>query len=299
MGFDRYIMKKIKDKKTIIYSIAALLLFILIFAVCFGKSFMTDISGNRNKSTDYRIVIFGDSIIGECRDDTSVTGIMEEILSEPVFNAALGGTCMSRTENDKRLAYTKDCLNMVSLSQAIYADDFRVQINARIKEGATDYFNETISEIANVDFKSVDTVFIEHGLNDYHAMTPLDNPDNLYDDCTFAGAIRSSVRNLKAVNPAVNIVLVTPTYTWYREQELTCEEYNPGGGILRDYVEKEMEVADELGIDIIDLYSNLYSRDVWDDWERYTNDGLHPNETGRRLIAEELCSYLKNIGNED
>jgi lysophospholipase L1-like esterase len=60
-------------------------------------------------------------------------------------------------------------------------------------------------------------------------------------------------------------------------------------------VEKEMEVADELGIDIIDLYSSLYSHDEWEDWEKYTNDGLHPNETGRRMIADELCKYLNNI----
>jgi lysophospholipase L1-like esterase len=288
-------MRKKTDKMTIIYSISAVLLFILIFAVCFGKQFMTYVSGDSDKITDYRIAVFGDSIIGECRDDTSVTGIMETILSEPVFNVALGGTCMAYTENDARLAYTKDCLNMTALSQAIYADDFSVQINARIKESATEYFDETIGGITYIDFSVMDVIFIEQGLNDYHAMIPLDNSDDLYDSYTFAGAIRTSVKNLKAVNPDAKIVLVTPTYTWYCGRELTCEEYNPGGGVLKDYVEKEMEVADELGIDIIDLYSSLYSHDEWEDWEKYTNDGLHPNETGRRMIADELCKYLNNI----
>jgi lysophospholipase L1-like esterase len=130
-------------------------------------------------------------------------------------------------------------------------------------------------------------------------MVPMDNPDDLYDTHTFAGAIRSSVKNLKAVNPDMNIVLVTPTYTWYRGSEITCEEYNPGGGVLADYVEKEIETADMLGIDIIDLYSDFYSHDSWEDWEKYTNDGMHPNETGRRMIADALCSYIVQNSTEN
>lgn len=278
------------SKKTIAYWSIALVLFALIMAAFVRISLIKDPS---QKNDNYRIVIFGDSIVGECRDETSVTELMSKMLSEPVFNAAFGGTCMSYTETDKRLAYTKDCLNMAGLSQAVYADDFSVQINSRIRESVTEYFDETIRELSDIDFASVDIVFIEHGMNDYHGAVIMDNPDNPYDTHTFSGALRSSVRNLKAVNPDMRIILVTPTYSWYRDEQITCEEYNPGGGVLSEYIEKELELAKELGIEAADIYHDFYSHDNWEDWEIYTNDGLHPNETGRRMIAEALCGYAE------
>lgn len=283
-------MKALHSKKTTAYWSIALVLFALITAA-FARTSL--IQNQSQKNDDYRIVIFGDSIIGECRDETSVTEIMGNMLSEPVFNAAFGGTCMSYTETDKRLAYTKDCLNMAGLSQAVYADDFSVQINSRIRESVTEYFDETIRELSDIDFTSVDIVFIEHGMNDYHGAIVMDNPDNPYDTHTFSGALRSSVKNLKAVNPDMRIILVTPTYSWYRDEQITCEEYNPGGGVLSEYIEKELELAKELGIETADIYHDFYSHDNWEDWEIYTNDGLHPNETGRRMIAEALCGYVK------
>lgn len=267
----------------------ALVLFVLMSAAFFGKYF---IAGQNQKNDSYRIVIFGDSIIGECREETSVTELMSSELSEPVFNAAFGGTCMSYTETDKRLAYTKDCLNMAGLSQAIYADDFSVQENSRIRESATDYFDETIRDLSNIDFTSVDIVFIEQGLNDYHGGISLDNPNDPYDTHTFAGALRTSVENLRAVNPDIRIILVTPTFSWYRDEQLTCEEYDPGGGVLSKYVQRELELAKELGIETADIYNDFYTHETWDDWEIYTNDGLHPNENGRRMIAEALCGYI-------
>lgn len=282
-------MKALHSKKTTAYWIIALALFALMAAAFFRTYFITD---HDQKNNNYRIVIFGDSIIGECREETSVTELMSNELSEPVFNAAFGGTCMSYTETDKRLAYTKDCLNMAGLSQAIYADDFSVQMNSRIRESATDYFDETIRDLSNIDFTSVDIVFIEQGLNDYHGGIGLDNPNDPYDTHTFAGALKSSVGNLRAVNPDIRIILVTPTFSWYRDEQLTCEEYDPGGGVLSEYVQKEFELAEELGIEIADIYNDFYSHDTWEDWEIFTNDGLHPNENGRRMIAEVLCGYI-------
>lgn len=283
-------MKVFCGKRIIAYWIIAFVLFAMIAAVFYRFSFLP---GQSQKNRNYRIVVFGDSIIGEYREETSVTELMENELSEPVFNAAFGGTCMSYTDTDKRLAYTKDCINMAGLSQAVYADDFSVQSNSRIRESATEYFDETIDDLSNIDFKSVDIVFIGQGLNDYHGAVSLDNPDDPYDTHTFAGALRSSVDNLKSVNPDMRIILVTPTYSWYRDTELTCEEYDPGGGVLEVYVQKELEIAEELGIEIADIYHDFYSHNDWDDWEIYTNDGLHPNETGRRMIAGVLCGYVK------
>lgn len=282
-------MVGIQKKRTIMYWVAAMVFFALIFGILYKKVITKQ---NTINNDSYKMVFFGDSIIGECRDDSSVTALLSSMMQTEVFNAAFGGSCMAYTDADKRIAYTKDCINMAGLSQAIYADDFRVQKNSRIKESATDYFDETISELADINFDSVEVVFIEQGLNDYHGALDMDNPENIYDPYTFGGALRVAVRNLKKANPNIKIYLVTPTYTWYRNEGMSCEEYNPGGGVLEDYVNKEIEIADELGIEIIDIYHDLYTHDTLEEWKVYTNDGIHPNETGRRMIADRLFHVL-------
>lgn len=270
----------------IVYGIAAIVCFgLLLWFTCLRQE-----SGLRRQ--DVRIVVFGDSIPGECRDETSVTVKLQELLGVPVYNSALGGTCFGRTDTEMRLSYTKDCLNMVALAPAIQAGDFGVQRSTRIRESATEYFPETIEGLAEIDFEAVEIVFIEYGLNDYHAGVPLYNEDDPYDEYTLAGAIRSSVRTLRKAYPHLRIIMVTPTYVWYTYQGITCEEYNPGGGTLDLYVDTELQVAGELGVEIIDVYHDFYPHETWEDWQLYTRDGMHPNEAGRELLAQTLADYL-------
>ena len=146
----------------------------------------------------------------------------------------------------------------------------------------------------NIDFGQVKILLIGHGLNDYHGGAPLDNPDNPYDEYSFAGALRSSITALKKAYPDMRIILVTPTYSWYLVQGQTCEELDAGYGVLEVFVEKEKEVAAELGVEVIDLYHDFYPHETWEDLYVYTDDGLHPNEAGRQKIAEKLAEYLQN-----
>ena len=90
----------------------------------------------------------------------------------------------------------------------------------------------------------------------------------------------------------MRIVLVTPTYTWYLASGETCEEYNVGSGVQEDYINAEMELAQELGIEVIDVYHDVYPHEEWEDWRLYTVDGFHPNEAGRELLAGIIAEYL-------
>ncbi len=268
----------------------------LLALVCFGAlvwgTFLVRLP--RPWRQDVRIVVFGDSIFGECRDETSVTSQLERLLGETVYNGALGGTCFGRTDTDRRLGYTKESMNMAVLAEAIRAGDFGVQISTRVRENYTEYFPETIEGLSEIDFDAVEIVFLAYGLNDYHAGTPLFSGEDPYDEYTFAGAVRSTVRTLREAYPDLRIILVTPTYTWYRDRRLTCEEYDPGGGTLDLYVDTELQAAGELGVEIIDVYHDFYPHERWEDWELYTRDGMHPNEAGRELLARRIADYLRD-----
>ena len=178
----------------------------------------------------------------------------------------------------------------------MWAGDFGVQRTARVRESNTEYYPEVIDGLAAVDFTQVETVLMQQGINDYHAGVPIDNQQDPYSEYTFLGAIRSSVYAMRKVNPDVRIILVTPTYAWYVNSGQTGEEADYGGGILTDYVEAELEAARELNVEILDLYHDFYPHEKWEDWELYTQDGIHPNQAGREKMAVRLAEAVS--GNE-
>ena len=86
--------------------------------------------------------------------------------------------------------------------------------------------------------------------------------------------------------------MVSPIYTWYTAKGTTCQEEDQGGGVLEVYVEALERAAGELELEFIDMYHDLYPHEEWEDWKRYTRDGMHLNEAGRRLMAEKIAREL-------
>ena len=243
----------------------------------------------------YRIVCLGDSIIGNERGEDSITGIMEELLGEPVYNGAFGGSTMSCRVAEDRAAVTTDTLSLARLSEAVAQKDFYVQNAGVTRCAVMEYFPEAVYGFQNIDFDKTKVLIIEHGVNDYQTGVPLDNPKDPYDVYTFGGALRYSLENLKEAYPKLRIILVTPTYCWYLFKESNCEEIDNGGGILEDYVNLELEIAAQYGVEVLDNYheSGIGDSGTFEEWEVYTQDGLHLNETGRRLVAERIAERIK------
>lgn len=283
--------KKTFDKKEIAYWLVALIFFGLFLSL-----FVTNIPG-AERDGNVKVVMLGDSIFGQVRDETSIAAELSELLDKPVFNGALGGTAMGRQDKEMRLADSMDSLSMEALARAITWKDFGVQQTARIRESGTEHFAATIDELAAIDFEQVELLLIGHGINDYHSGMPIDSEKDPYDSYTFSGALRSALKALQQTYPQLRIVVVTPTYSWYvyyEEKDVTCEINDLGGGILEEYVNAQIQVAESMGVEVIDLYHDFYVHEEWSDWERYTTDGVHPNEEGRKLIAEKIYEYLSN-----
>lgn len=279
-------MTKKFDKGKVISGLLSVLLLVMLAAFTFHSR------ADRLERREVQVVTFGDSLFGMCRDDTGVPAQVGEMLDKSVFNAALGGTCISRIDNEHNMDYAKDSLSLAGITKAVAAEDFGVQQTVRVRESSTEYFSDVIDELERVDFSAVELVVILHGLNDYYSGVPISNPEDPYDEYTFTGALRSSLTALRQANPDMRIVLVTPTYTWHKAFGLTCEEYNAGYGVQEDYIQAEMQVAEELGVELLDVYHDVYPHEKWEDWEVYTFDGHHPNEAGRELLAGIIGEYL-------
>jgi len=279
-------MKKGLSGQTIVYGVLAAALFGVLFLAGFHSR------PDRGERQTVQIITFGDSVFGEVRDETAVPARLQELLGKSVYNAALGGTCAARLDAERQLDYGRDSLSLTGLAKSVWADDFGVQQAVRMRESNTEYFPEVIDGLATVDFTQVEMVLIQQGLNDYHAGTVIENPEDPYDEYTFLGALRSAVSALRKRMPDVRIVLITPTYTWYTATGLTCEEMDQGGGVLEDYVDAELRLGAELAIEVVDVYHDFLPHERWEDWERYSRDGLHPNEAGRELMAQKIAEAI-------
>lgn len=273
-------------KKKMITLIISAILFVALFFGTFGNGNATE------EKIQVQMVTFGDSVFGEIRDETAIPALLGQLTGKTVFNSALGGTCVARAEDNRRLDAVAGSISLSELVRSIYAEDFGVQQSTYYRDSMMEYFPEVIDGLETVDFKQVEIVLIQHGVNDYHAGVPIENPEDPYDEYSFLGALRYCVETLREVNPDIRIVLVTPAYTWYPFTGLTCETMDAGGGVLEDYVNAEIAFAEEMGIEVIDLYHDFLTHVNYDDYIFYTRDGLHPNEEGRKLWAEKIAREL-------
>lgn len=240
------------------------------------------------------ILFLGDSLIGQYRDETSIPYLVGEELGMVVFNGAFGGTSLARLNLEDKSTFQKDGLNLPSLARAISYDDFGVQQSVYIREAATEHFGQVVDELEQVDLQNLQYLIIEYGTNDYFAGVPLENPEKLYDEYTFAGALRSSLEVLRKSLPDLQIILISPTYNWYLNTQENCENKDFGGGYMPGYVNAAKEIAEEYGVGYVDVYTDFYPQKSHQDALIYTEDGVHPNEDGRKKIAQAIIEYIEN-----
>ena len=283
-------MRELLKRKNIGYGAAAAVLLALLSALVLGAP------ADRSEKTHVRILALGDSVFGLEWEGETVPQSLERLLGESIFNGAFGGANVCRVNWESPLDRSIDALSLVALTRAAAVEDFGVQQTLRYREVNKEYYESRIDELAQVDFTGVELVLIQQGLNDYYSGVPLENQEDPYDEYSFKGALRSSVRSLRRIDPEIRILLVSPTYVWDMGSRRTCEEYNSGYGNLEAYVQAQKEVAEEMGLEFLDLYHDLYPHDTWEDWKIYSIDGMHPNGKGRELIAERIAEYLQHRG---
>lgn len=276
--------------KKIIYGFCGILIMLALLPLLLGPKHRTD--------TQAEVLFLGDSIVGQYRDDTSIPALTARQLGTTAVNGAFGGTTMSLQNRENRDAYYHDGLSFSQLARAVAAQDLGVQQTIRTRDYVTMHFKDVVDELDRVDFSSVKTVVIIYGMNDYTTGSPISNPLDPEDPYTMEGAMRTGISFLRQAYPELRIIFMSPTYCWFLNTmgitDETCETNDYGGGYMEDYVEAQRRVAQECGVEFLDLYHDFYPHADYQDWQLYTEDGIHPNEAGRQKIAQTLAAYLQN-----
>ncbi len=239
----------------------------------------------------YSVVCLGDSIIGNVRDDSSIPGVLEGLTGKTVLNGGFGGMTLGCVNGQRRGDVNRDGLSLVGITESVLREDFSWQKASLEDSFVMDYCQETIRDFEQTSWDDVEVFVIEYGVNDYMMGMPLDNEEQPYDIYTFGGALRYSLKLLTEQYGDKKIILCTPTFCWFLEREEDCRVAN-GYGTLEDYVELEKEIAKEFGIEVLDNYHESGIGPENESPLSYTEDGVHLNEEGRRLVAERIAQSI-------
>jgi len=136
-----------------------------------------------------------------------------------------------------------------------------------------------------------DVVTIFGSFNDLGAGLPVGSVDDT-GTTTLAGCINTTIDNLQAVIPLVNLGIVAPT-PWDTTQPSTS-------GNAYNYVEMLKAICERRSIPFLDLWrcSNLRPWDADFRALAYSKDGgsgTHPDENGHKLIAPRFKGFLETL----
>ena len=135
-----------------------------------------------------------------------------------------------------------------------------------------------------------DIVVLFGGTNDYgHGDAPLGSMDDRTPD-TFYGGLHTLYRSVIENYPEAVIVVLTPTH------RLNEESPNINNATLKTYVNIIREVAEYYSLPVLDLFKTSgIQPEVGIMRHNYMPDGLHPNDTGHRILAKKVVAFLKNM----
>ena len=229
-----------------------------------------------------KIVVFGDSLIGMTRDQTSVPAYAATYTGAKVYNVGFGGCRMSKHPSNGYAAFS-----MWALADAVASGNYATQ-EAQVPSGS-DYFASQLDVLKSIDFTSVDVVVIHYGTNDFAANVPLDDAANLLSTDTVCGALRYSIKKLLTAFPKIKIFVSLPLYrTW---SGVGAETYkNTLEKTLPEYDSAMKTVAEEHNLPTIDGYKRLGINAI--NSGAYLSDGTHLNDFGRRQFGELIGGCL-------
>ncbi len=221
-----------------------------------------------------RIVFFGDSVIGNSTDSTSIPGVVAGLTGAEIYNCGYGGNSAAMAPDIP--------ISLPGIVDAFFREDLSVlPRDTQVYAGISDYLENASSD------KPLCFV-IYYGLNDYFSGYPISSEDP-YDITTYSGAVRTAVRLIRANAPDAQIILCAPNFSAIFENG--TEPHGVDGSVLTDYVDALLALSEELQTDALDTYHDLGITP--ENQGEYLADQVHPNNICRFRIGSALSRLVK------
>ena len=144
--------------------------------------------------------------------------------------------------------------------------------------------------------KNADVIVVFGGTNDYgHGDAPFGTLED-QNPTTYCGAVYWLMNFLKTNYPNAQTVFMTPARRKGDEAKSKNPKKHESAQPLVEYVKVIEAHGKTLGVPVLNLYEKLpINPNNEDERNAYTIDGLHFNDDGHALIAEQLMNFLKAL----
>lgn len=257
-------------------------------------------------NTDYKVVMLGDSIIGNYDDATSVPHYLEIFSGAKCFNCAFGGSNLA-TDTVGSINQLLLPFRGFKVIESICSNNYADMDSAIAQDPSFQTLNENypvhVNTLKNMDWNSVDIIVMSWGSNDWSTSVKLDdNTDNLYDTDTIGGALRTALETLWTTYPHIKVLICGPVWRGGPisggELDYDSDDHvNARNKYLKEYSDKERDVAKEYHAPFVEMYD--YTNFNKFTWKNYfppsASNAVHPNAKGRYVIAKRYSQFLAEI----
>lgn len=233
-------------------------------------------------------VCFGDSVTGNMDAPYDYPSVLAQQTGMEVINAGFGGCRMSDTHPTGCYA----AFSMVKLADAVASGDWTLQESLVGEMSEATNASEHFNELKVVSWSEVDFVTIAYGTNDIQGYVSIENEDDPYDVTTYLGALRYALTKLLSAYPHLKVLLLTPIYRYWNDEDLDSDEKLFGGQSFTAWGDGLLGVAQEYKIPAVDLYCTLGFNSITRAYYFPAGDGTHPNAHGLQLMGEKIAGKL-------
>lgn len=238
-----------------------------------------------------QILFMGDSNLAYDFEGISIPAIFDMVETFSIYNIAIGGTCAAKLNTEGNPDRQNDLFGFYHLSK-IAKTGYCNPINAT-EDDRDGVILRKVECLAQIDMQKMDYIVISYGINDFMAAVSPEG-ESKYDETTYAGALRSGIRNLQEVTDAT-IIISSITYVTNLKEDGTYGngyELDYGVGTIKDYRDAAEKVAGEFeNVIFFDALSEMGIDESNN--EQYMRDIIHFNQRGRELYADALMKLIE------
>jgi len=255
-------------------------------------------------NSGYKIVMLGDSIIGNRDDETSIPALVAKMTGAACYNCAFSGSNMG-TDTVAPVDVLKLPFRGFKVIESIVTNDYQDMLDTLpiiTQDSAYANYPAHVQTLQGMDWNSVDLITMSYGTNDWGTSVTLeDNQQNRYDTDTFGGAWRTALEMLWGKHPQIKVLICGPIWRGgtISQGSLNSDSdtSTKNGKYLIEFSNKEAAIATEYHVPFLEMYNetcfNKYT------WKTYfptnASNAVHPGPAGRYVMAKRYAHMIRSI----
>lgn len=241
-------------------------------------------------------VLFLGNLLAEDKDSSdNPCNLFAKATGATIYNCAIEGSYMSALNPYfQETEYPMDAFCFYWLTNIIAGNNYQIADMAyENMEEIPEELKESIETLKNLDFRTVDVIYIMYDGSDYLAGRNVINSENPTDIQSFTGAMTAGISFIQEHYPWIRIVVMSPTYALGVAEDgsyISSDSKIYGDKKLSAYVIEQSYIAESLGVSFVDCFYGGIHEDIASD---YLTDNLHLNQAGRQLVANRMQEALE------